>query len=121
MPRPLTSRTLARRAALWAADKKALDVIVLDLRKIVDFTDYFVICTGAVDVHVQAIGEHIQNELERQGRKPFHVEGADSNRWLLLDYVDFVVHIFQPHVRSFYALERLWGDAPVVKIKGISN
>ncbi len=117
--RKLTVRTAARRAALFAADKQAIDILVLDLRKITDFCDYFVICTGAVDVHVRAIYENIEEELKKIGWKPQHIEGRENYRWLLMDYIDLVVHVFQPDARGYYSLERLWGDAPLVEIKGI--
>jgi len=114
-------RTVARRAALAAADKKGIDIIVLDVRKVTDFTDYFVICTGAVDVHVRAIRDEIEEKLRLSGWKPLSVEGEDTGRWLLMDYVDVIVHIFQPDARGYYALERLWGDAPRIEIKGIGE
>jgi len=117
--RSLLPRTIARRAALLAADKKAIDLVVLDLRKVTDFADYFVICSGAVDVHVKAIGDNIENELRKQGVKPLHVEGTENLRWMLIDYVDVIIHIFQPDARSYYQLEKLWGDAHRVKISGI--
>lgn len=117
--RSLLPRTIARRAALLAADKKAIDLVVLDLRKVTDFADFFVICSGAVDVHVKAIGDNIENELRKQGVKPLHVEGTENLRWMLIDYVDVIIHIFQPDARSYYQLEKLWGDAHRVKISGI--
>jgi ribosome-associated protein len=114
-------RTVARRAALLAADKQAIDIIVLDVRKVTDFADFFVICTGAVNVHVQAIADHIERGLRGLGYKPLHTEGAESQRWVLLDYVDIVIHVFQPEARGYYSLERLWGDAPRLTIKGIGD
>lgn len=120
-PRKLLPRTVARRAALFAADKQASDIILLDVRKVTDFTDYFLICTGSVDVHVRAIADNIEESLRKLGWKPLHIEGAETGRWVLLDYVDFVVHIFLPDARKFYALERLWGDAPQITVKGISE
>ena len=116
-----TSRALAKSAALLAADKKGLDVVVLDMRKVADFTDYFVICSGAVDVHLRAIKDHIDAEMSRRGVEPRSVEGAQTGRWILMDYVHFVVHIFTPQARSFYALERLWGDAGRLKIKELEG
>lgn len=94
---------------------------MLDLRKVTDFTDYFIICSGVVDVHVKAIMDHIEEELIKIGWKPRNVEGTDNKRWILLDYVHFVVHIMQPDARGHYSIERLWGDAPQVKIKGIHD
>jgi len=119
--RALLPRTVARRAALAAAEKKAIDIVVLDVRKVTDFTDFFVICTGVVDVHVRAIRNEIERVLFASGWKPLHVEGEESGRWLLIDYVHIVVHIFQPDARGFYSLERLWGDATKIPIKGLGE
>lgn len=101
-----------RRAAELALDRKAHDVLVLDLRGISSATDYFVIAGGTSDVQVKAIAEHLVDELKKDKVRPEHVEGLQGGRWVLLDYVDFVVHVFHPQARSFYQLERLWGDAP---------
>jgi len=101
-----------RRAVALALELKALDVVVLDLRGISTATDFFVVATGRSDVHVKAIGDHVVDELKKEGVRPVHVEGARGARWVLVDYVDFVVHIFHPEARLFYQLETLWGDAP---------
>ena len=100
------------RAAGLALDRKAEDVVALDLRGISSATDYFVLATGNSDIQVRAIAEHIVEELGREGLRPLHVEGLDRGRWVLLDFVDFVVHVFHPLAREFYQLELLWGDAP---------
>lgn len=110
-------RTAARRAALFASEKQAIDIIVLDLRKVTDFCDYFMICSGAVDVHIKAIYQHIENELVKIGWKPNHIEGRENYRWVLMDYIDLVVHVMQPDARGYYSLERVWGDAPRVRIR----
>lgn len=94
-------------------DRKAEDVLVLDLRGVSGATDFFVIATGRSDTHVSAIGDFVVDELKREGVRPFGVEGLRGGRWVLLDYVDFVVHVFHPAAREFYQLERLWGDVPV--------
>ncbi|MFC2150009.1 ribosome silencing factor [Calditrichota bacterium] len=120
-PKQLTSRTIARRAALWAAEKQANDIVVLDLREVTDFADYFVICTGAVDVHVRAIADNIEHELKKIGWKPKQIEGKDNHRWVLMDYVHVIVHVFQPQARGFYSIERLWGDAKKVTVKGATD
>ena len=104
------------RAVAAAADKKALDLTVLDLRKGLAFTDYFVICTGANTRQVQAIAEAIQDALRKDGTKPALVEGVNRGEWVLIDYFDFVVHIFTPATREYYGLERLWGDAERIEI-----
>lgn len=93
---------------------KAVDVVVLDLRRLSDATDYFVIASGTSDTHVRALAEHVTAALRTGGQRPHHVEGAQGGRWALLDFVDFVVHIFHPTLRAYYQLERLWADAPSV-------
>lgn len=99
------------RAAELALELKAHDVVVLDLRGISTATDFFVIATGNSDVQVKAIAEHVVNELKKDSVRPEHVEGIRGGRWVLIDYVDFVVHVFHPQARDFYQLETLWGDA----------
>ncbi|HEV8263998.1 MAG TPA: ribosome silencing factor [Gemmatimonadales bacterium] len=96
------------------ADRKAVDAVVLDLRGLCAATDYFVIVSGTSDAHVRGMADHLVAALAPLGVKPHHVEGLVQGRWVLLDYVDFVVHVFHPELRDFYQLERLWGDAPVV-------
>jgi ribosome-associated protein len=111
---PLSSElTVAITAAL---DKKAIDVVVLDLRKASAFTDFFVICTGSNVRQVQAIADAVQSALGRIGTKPALVEGLGRAEWVLIDYFDFIVHIFTPGTREFYGLERLWGDAERVEV-----
>ena len=100
-------------AAVRAArDKKAFDLVVLDLRKAGGFTDYFVICTGANARQINAIADGVGDTLrEELGERAGHAEGVEKSEWILLDYFDFVVHVFSRDCRSFYALERLWGEA----------
>ena len=105
---------LARRAAAVCVDNKANDVVVLDLKGVSDMTDFFVIASGTSDTHVRALSEHVQDDLRSAGARVYHVEGLTQGRWVLLDYVDFVVHLFHPTLRDFYRLERLWSDAEVV-------
>ena len=85
--------------------------------KISSICDYFVIVSGDADIHVKAISNAIVDELRDDGLKPFHKEGLDTGNWVLLDYVDVVVHVFREPVRNFYALEKLWGDAPIEELK----
>ncbi|MDE0897929.1 MAG: ribosome silencing factor [Longimicrobiales bacterium] len=99
------------RAAELAVELKAHDVVVLDLRGISSATDYFVIAGGRSDVQVKAIADHVVNELKKDSIRPEHVEGMQGGRWVLVDYVDFVLHVFHPEARQFYQLENLWGDA----------
>ena len=95
-----------------ARDKKAVDVVVLDLRKASGFTDFFVICTGNNPRQIAAIADGVRETLKKDlGERPAMAEGVDRSEWVLLDYFDFVVHIFSRDCRSFYALERLWGNA----------
>ena len=108
-----TELTVAITAAL---DKKAMDVVVLDLRNGSAFTDFFVICTGATGRQVQAIAQAVEDALSKKGTKPALVEGMNRAEWVLLDYFDFIVHVFTPATREFYGLERLWGDAERVEI-----
>ncbi len=100
------------RAVELALDRKAHEPVILDLRRLSNATDFFLIVHGTSDPHVRAIAEHIIEELEQDGIRPDHVEGLRGGRWVLIDYIDFVVHVFHPAAREFYQLERLWGDAP---------
>ena len=93
------------------ADRKAVDPVILDLRGLSEATDYFVIASGTSDTHVRGMAEHLMGLVH-----PHHVEGLPQGRWVLLDYVDVVVHLFHPELREFYQLERLWGDAPPVAL-----
>jgi ribosome-associated protein len=101
-----------RRAGELALERKAQDVVILDLRGISSATDYFAMASGTSDIQVKAIADHILDELRESGEKPTHVEGLEGGRWVLMDYVNFVVHVFHPQARDFYQLEALWGDAP---------
>jgi len=100
------------RAAELALELKAQDVVILDLRGISTATDFFVIAEGTSDVQVKAIADHTVDELKKDDVRPEHIEGLRGGRWVLVDYVDFVVHVFHPQARQFYQLENLWGDAP---------
>jgi ribosome-associated protein len=109
-PRPKFSKAVSV-AVEAARDKKALDVVVLDLRKAGGFTDFFVICTGANPRQVGAIADGVREALKQGGERPAIAEGMKASSWVLLDYFDFVVHVFSRESRAFYDLERLWGDA----------
>lgn len=113
----MTPKSIARAVGLSALDKNGLDIKILDLRKFSDVADYFVICTGSVDVHVKAIADNIVDRMKDKGVKVWHKEGYQALNWVLLDYVSVVVHIFRPETRERYALEKLWGDAPVEVIE----
>lgn len=109
----MTPKRLANAATKFALEKNGVDIKILDLRKCSDVADYFVICTGSVDIHIKAIADNIVDKLRDKGVKVWHKEGYQALNWVLLDYITVVVHIFQPEVRERYALEKLWGDAPV--------
>ncbi len=104
-------------AARIASEKKATDIVLLDLRKIASFTEYFLICTGTSTRQVQAISNAVEEELRKTGKRPLHIEGYSSAEWILLDYGDFIVHVFSSTARAFYDLERLWRDAGRVEIR----
>lgn len=103
-----------REAVAAAEDRKALDLRVLHLQRVSDFADYFLICSGSNERQVQAIASAIEEKLRVEGARPLHIEGYNRGQWVLLDYGDLVVHVFQEQTRGFYALERLWSDAPDV-------
>ncbi len=130
MPRPVPKADAARRspatvaaldllrlAAETAVAKKATQPVALDLRDLDGVCDYFLIVSGASEVQVKAIAEAIEDQLrERHGARPWHVEGFEGRRWVLLDYVEFVVHVFHEKTREYYMLDRLWGDARSVEL-----
>ena len=111
MTGPLELATLAARAA---SEKNARQVVVLDVHDVIDFTDFFVIASGTSARQVRTIAEEIERALDERGAKPVRREGEREAQWVLLDYVDLVVHVFQAEQREYYGLERLWGDAPPV-------
>ena len=104
------------KAVRAALDKKALDVVVLDLRDTPAFTDFFVLCSGQNQRQVKAISDAIEESLRAAKVRPTHVEGYDRGDWVLMDFFSFIVHVFTPQTRTFYSLERLWGDAQRVEI-----
>jgi ribosome-associated protein len=108
-------------AARSASDKKARDLVALDLREVASFTDYFVICTGNNARHVQSIADSVEEVLRKAGRRPLHTEGYSAAEWILLDYGDFIMHVFNPTSRKFYDLERLWRDARRIALPGIGD
>ena len=114
--RGLSSLDLAARSADLMLDKKAQGVIVMDLRGLTSFTDFFVLGTGESDVQVKAIVDHLNETLEAERTKPFHIEGYDKLSWVLIDYIDVVAHVFLPETRDYYRLERLWADAKISEL-----
>jgi ribosome-associated protein len=117
MARPSGAGT-ARQAGRAAQDKKAVDLTVLDVRGLSSVTDYFLVCSGRSTTHVRTISDAIRQELKGAGVRPLHTEGRPESGWVLLDYGDVLVHVFLEGTRAYYALERLWGDAPSVPIEG---
>jgi ribosome-associated protein len=111
------SLSAARLAAQICLDYKANDVVLLDLRGVSDMTDFFIVASGTSDTHVRSIGERLAEEMKKAGSPAYHVEGLGQGRWVLIDFVDFVVHVFHPTLRNFYQLERLWSDAEYVPIE----
>jgi ribosome-associated protein len=111
------SLTLAKQAAQLCLDYKANDVVLLDLRGVSDMTDFFIVASGTSDTHVRSVGEHLAEDMKKLGSPAYHVEGLTKGRWVLIDFVDFVVHVFHPTLREFYQLERLWSDAESVPIE----
>ena len=114
----MTARRPADRAASAALDKKATDVVILDLRKTTDFTDYFVLASGTNQKQIVAIADAVLETMRAQGLKPTHVEGYPRGEWILLDFQDLVVHVFTEKTRAFYDLERLWGGATRQEVTG---
>ncbi|HUA50338.1 MAG TPA: ribosome silencing factor [Solirubrobacteraceae bacterium] len=117
-PQNLATTTLNPEALVgaivdYAADRKAIDIVQLDLRAIIGYTDYFVICTGRTERQTRAIHDAIYEGMKSAyGRLPERVEGLPGARWILMDYLDVVVHVFVPEARDYYRLEQLWGEAP---------
>ena len=112
-PAELDGAELARAIAHYAGEKKAIDVIELDLRGILGYTDYFVVCSGNTERQAKAIHDGIHLGMKQDhGLLPRRVEGAGESRWILMDYLDVVAHVFTPQTREFYRLEQLWGEAP---------
>ena len=113
----LQSKDWALIAAEAASDKKAEDIVAIEVREMLVITDFFVIATGATGIQVRAIADEIEDQLRlRGGIKPIGREGAEEGKWLLLDYGDLVIHVFQAEERAFYRLEKLWSDAPYLKL-----
>ena len=107
----------AQKAAQICQEYKANDVVLLDLRGVTDKTDFFIIASGTSDTHVRSIGENLAEDMKKLGSSVYHIEGTTKGRWVLLDFVDFVVHVFHPTLRDFYQLERLWADAESIPIE----
>jgi ribosome-associated protein len=113
----MSPEELTRAIAAIASDKKAIDIVALDLRAVAGYTDFFLICSGGTDRQTKAIHDAIHEELKKaHGVLPRRVEGLTQARWVLMDYLDCVVHIFTPDMRDYYRLEQLWGDVPRLEL-----
>lgn len=112
-------KTLAKKIVAFTLDKKADDVIIMDLRKLTDVTDYFVVCSADSDTQVKAIADAVMDGTEKLGVPVWQKEGVTQRQWILLDYVDVVVHIFHKEVRKYYNLEKLWGDSLIQSVQDI--
>lgn len=110
----VTASELAHHIVDVASDKKASDIVLLEVSGLTTIADYFVICSGASERQVQGVAEGLIEEGEKSGRRALGVEGLSAARWVLLDFGDVIAHVFTPEERAYYRLERLWGDAPVV-------
>ena len=108
----METQQLAQKIAELCFNKKGYDVKIIDLRNVALFADYFVLCSAESDVQVKAIADDVEEKLKEQGIRCWHKEGYKALQWILLDYVDIVVHIFRKEAREYYNLERLWSDAP---------
>ena len=120
MTKETLSKALAKKIATSASELKALDIKVLDLGRLCSFTDFFVICTGMSNRHIQSVADQILFDQKKEGHSSIGVEGYDKGEWVLIDYGSVVAHVFYPDARSFYNIEKLWGDAPQVTFKGIT-
>lgn len=114
--KPTHPRTLARRCADLMLSKKAKDVVMLDIRKLTDMTDFFVICTADSDTQLKAIADAVLDGLAEYGIKPYRTEGWQGGQWIILDFVEMVAHILHREAREFYKIERLWADAGIERI-----
>jgi len=110
------SNNIAKKIAQLMTDKKAIDVTLINLKKITTLTDHFIICTSESDPQTRAIFNHIKDELIEDNIKPWRTEGYENLQWVVMDYINFVVHIFNKETREYYDFERLWGDAKIIKI-----
>ena len=110
----VTQLELAQRIVDIASDRQAQDIILLDIREIASFADYFVICSGTSERQIKAVVDTVVETLQKDGFYPVQTEGAPSSGWVLIDYGSVIVHVFAPEEREYYRLERLWGEAPTI-------
>jgi ribosome-associated protein len=118
----MTPEEIAAAIAEYASDRKALDIVQIDLREVVGYTDYLVICTGRTDRQTKAIHDAVHRGMKSEhSLLPRRVEGLSQARWILMDYLDVVVHVFTPEAREYYRLEHLWGEAPAQAVGAVSG
>lgn len=119
--RPAPAENLSKYIVKGIQEKKGKDIVIIDLQRIKHaICDYFIVCTGTSDTHVDTIADSVEKEvIELNKERPWHREGFENKEWILLDYVDVVVHIFKQDVRSYYKLEELWGDAVITRIEDL--
>ncbi len=115
----LTPEEMVAAIADLAADRKALEIVQLDLRGMIGYADYFLICSGRTDRQTRAIHDAVHEGLKARGVLPRRVEGLSEARWILMDYLDVVVHVFTPETREYYRLEQLWGEAPSLAVEAV--
>ncbi len=113
----MSSDQLAHTLAEFAWEKKGNDIVILDVKNLTDVTDYFVIVSGESEPHVKAIADYLEDKLDAEKIKVWHKEGYKNFNWVLMDYIDVVVHIFRDHTRQYYDLEKLWGDARIIRVE----
>ena len=116
---PSGSQFHAQRISELMLEKKAVDIIIIDVRKITTLTDFFVVCTSESEPQTRAITDHINLTMKKEGTPSWHIEGYEHLDWVLIDYVNFVVHIFSKETREYYEFERLWADGVITKVKDI--
>ena len=116
---PSSSKEKAFLCAQALMDRKAIDLVILEVKDLSSFTDYFLICSGNSDRQVQAIAAHAEEKLGKEGLHPLGIEGKRDGRWILLDYGDVVIHVFYHPIREFYDLERLWSEAPQLELPAV--
>jgi ribosome-associated protein len=115
----LTPEEMIAAIAELAADRKALEIVQLDLRGMIGYADYFLVCSGRTDRQTRAIHDAIHEGMKARGVLPRRVEGLSESRWILMDYLDVVVHVFVPETREYYRLEQLWGEAPALAVEAV--
>lgn len=118
---PEHSKSLARLCAESMLEKKAHDVVVLDIRKLTDVADYFIVCSADSDTHLKAIADAVVDGASDEGIKPYRTEGWQGRTWIIIDFVEVVAHVFYKETRDFYKIERLWGDAVIERIEDTAS